>query len=268
VVLERGEFSLDVELAVAPGEVVAVVGPNGAGKSSLLAALAGLVPLRAGRITLGGVALDDPAHDVFVPPRHRRIGLVFQDYLLFPHMSVRENVAFGLRARGLAGRRAARTAADGWLDRMGLPDCGARRPRTLSGGQAQRVALARALATGPRLLLLDEPLAALDADVRADLREFLRATLPASGAAVVVVTHDPADAAVIADRLVVIEAGRVAASGTAAGLAERPPTRYLARLFGTTTGCPPQLGSASLGWARRSEVPGAGLLWYGEGPRS
>jgi len=234
VVVDRGPFALDVALDVAPGEVVGVLGPNGAGKSSLLAALAGLLPLRDGRIMLDDEVLDDPAADRFVEPRRRPVGLVFQDYLLFGTMSVRDNVAFGLRARRLASRRAAHDAADAWLDRMGLSGYGPRRPATLSGGQAQRVALARALATGPRLLLLDEPLAALDATTRVDLRTFLRATLPATGAAVLVVTHDPTDAAALADRLIVLGSGTVDAAGTPAGLAENPPTPYIAQLFGTT----------------------------------
>jgi molybdate transport system permease protein len=231
VVADRGAFTLDVELRVAPGEVVAVLGPNGAGKSSLLGALAGLLPLCAGEVALDGEMLDDPATDRYVEPRHRPVGFVFQDYLLFGHMSVRENIAFGPRARRLAGRQAAGAAADGWLARMGLAGLGARPPAALSGGQAQRVALARALATGPRLLLLDEPLAALDATTRGDLRAFLRTTLPTTGAAVVLVTHDPADAAALADRLVILESGEVAATGTAAALAADPPTPYVARLF-------------------------------------
>jgi molybdate transport system ATP-binding protein len=232
VLAERGGFTLDVALEVAPGEVVGVLGPNGAGKSSLLAALAGLLPLRDGLVSLDGEALDDPAADLFVEPRRRAVGFVFQDYLLFRHLSVRDNVAFGLRARRLASRRDALAAAEAWLDRMDLAGFGSRRPATLSGGQAQRVALARALATRPRLLLLDEPLAALDATTRVDLRAFLRATLPETGAAVLVVTHDPADAAALADRLVVLDAGTVAATGSPAGLAADPPSPYVAHLFG------------------------------------
>ncbi|MDT3446018.1 MULTISPECIES: sulfate/molybdate ABC transporter ATP-binding protein [unclassified Pseudofrankia] len=232
VVVSREAFTLDVALDVAPGEVVGVLGPNGAGKSSLLAALAGLLPLRDGLVALDGEVLDDAAADRFVEPRHRPVGVVFQDYLLFRHMSVRDNVAFGLRARRLTSRRDAHAAADAWLDRMGLAGFGPRRPATLSGGQAQRVALARALATGPRLLLLDEPLAALDATTRVDLRAFLRATLPATGAAVLVVTHDPTDAAGLADRVVILDAGAVAAEGKPTDLAENPPTRYVAQLFG------------------------------------
>jgi molybdate transport system ATP-binding protein len=230
VVTDRAH--LDVTLDVDPGQVVAVLGPNGAGKSSLLAALAGLLPLRDGRVSLDGEILDDPGADVFVEPRHRPVGLVFQDYLLFRHLTVRENVAFGLRARHLLGRREAGAAADEWLARMGLAGFGPRRPATLSGGQAQRVALARALATDPRLLLLDEPLAALDAGTRRELREFLRATLPATGAAVVIVTHDPADADAVADRLVLVEDGTVAAEGTLAELSAAPPTPYAAQVFG------------------------------------
>src|SRR6266581_1649385 len=151
-----GAFELDMQLAVAAGELVAVLGPNGAGKTSLLRALAGLLSLSAGRVTLDGVVLEDPAEGIRVPTERRPVGMVFQDYLLFPHLSAVENVAFGLRARGVR-RAEARRTAQGWLERLGLPDVADAGPRALSGGQQQRVALARALATKPRLLLLDEP---------------------------------------------------------------------------------------------------------------
>jgi len=157
-----GVFEIDVELAVAAGELVAVLGPNGAGKTSLLRALAGLLPLRTGCVMLDGIVLEDPAAGIRVPSERRPIGLVFQEYLLFPHLSVRENVAFGLRARGMA-RAVALGEADRWLERVGLSGEGDRKPASLSGGQAQRVALARVLALNPALLLLDEPMAALDA---------------------------------------------------------------------------------------------------------
>ncbi len=177
VVASRGDFRLDVELTVEPGEVVALLGPNGAGKSTALAALAGLVPLEAGRVELGGRVLDDPAAGVRLPPPDRRIGVVFSDALLFPHLSVLENVAFGPRALGVARDTARRTAQE-LLDSLDVGALAARRPRQLSGGQAQKVALARALAVEPELLLLDEPLSALDAGarprVRADLRRRLR----------------------------------------------------------------------------------------------
>src|SRR5213080_415548 len=157
-----GSFDLDVDLTVAPGEVVALLGPNGAGKTSVLRVLAGLLTLDAGRIALDGTVLDEPANAIRMPVEQRPIGMVFQDYLLFPHLSVAENVAFGLRSRGMA-HRPALAEAGRWLARVGLPVEGDRRPASLSGGQAQRVALARALASNPALLLLDEPMAALDA---------------------------------------------------------------------------------------------------------
>src|SRR5437879_2582258 len=154
--LTRGSLVLDLEVAAHEGEVVAVLGPNGAGKTSLLRALAGLLPLTEGRITLDGMVLEDPGATIFVPPEQRRVGMVFQDYLLFPHLSVLENVAFGLRSRG-TGRKTADGRARDWLERLDLAAYATARPDSLSGGQRQRVALARALATDPRLLLLDQP---------------------------------------------------------------------------------------------------------------
>src|SRR5690606_31137365 len=159
--VHRGAFTLDVTLAVGPAQVVTVLGPNGAGKSTLLAALAGLIRPDAGRIELGGRTLVDVARGTHQPPQHRRVGLVLQDYLLFPHLSALENVAFGPRSRG-TGRREARAVAGQWLERVGIGALAGRRPHELSGGQAQRVALARALAADPQLLLLDEPPAAPD----------------------------------------------------------------------------------------------------------
>lgn len=207
--VRRGRFRLDVDLAVAPGTTLAVVGRSGAGKSTLLQTLAGLLPLGEGRITLAGEVLDDPAERRFLPPERRPVGVVFQDYLLFPHLSARDNVAFGLRARLGHGRREARKRADGWLERFGVGPVGDHRPAALSGGQAQRVALARALAPEPRLLLLDEPLAALDSATRAEVRTFLRGVLPELAAPVLLVTHDPTDAAVLADRTLTVADGRV-----------------------------------------------------------
>jgi molybdate transport system ATP-binding protein len=226
-----GALDLDLDLDVADGEVVALLGPNGAGKSTALRAIAGLQPLDAGRVELDGAVLDDPAAGVFVPVAERSIGLVFQDYLLFPRMSARENVAFGLRARGVPKAEARRRAGE-WLDRLGLDGHADARPRALSGGQAQRVALARALAPGPRLLLLDEPLAALDARARIQVRAELRRHLGTFPGARLLVTHDPLDALVLADRLVVLDGGRVTQSGPPAEVARRPRTRYVADLVG------------------------------------
>lgn len=228
---ERANFSLRMGLEVAPGEVVALLGPNGAGKTTALRCLAGLLPLDAGRVELSGEVVDEPAGRRFVPAARRRIGVVFQDYLLFPHLSALDNVAFGLRARG-ARRQDADNRARAWLDRVGLAERATARPSTLSGGQSQRVALARALVTEPQLLLLDEPLAALDAGTRVQVRAELRRHLEAYAGAVVLVTHDPLDAMVLADRLVVMESGCIVQQGSSAQVARAPRTDYVAKLVG------------------------------------
>lgn len=225
LVVERDAFRLDVALRAAPGDVVALLGPNGAGKTTALRALAGLVPLSAGHLLLDGADLGR------TPPEARPVGVVFQDYLLFPHLSALDNVAFGPRCRKVP-KAAARAQAAAWLERMGLAEHAASRPRRLSGGQAQRVALARALATRPRLLLLDEPLAALDARTRLDVRAQLRRHLADFEAVAVLVTHDPLDAMVLADHLVVIEDGRVVQEGGPADIARHPRSDYIARLVG------------------------------------
>jgi molybdate transport system ATP-binding protein len=225
LVVRRASFDLDLPLTAAPGEVVALLGPNGAGKSTALRALAGLVPMAGGHVRVDGEDLRP------LPPDRRRIGMVFQDYLLFPHLSVLENVAFGPRCRGM-GRRAARRVAAGWLERVGLAGYAQARPRALSGGQAQRVALARALAVDPGLLLLDEPLAALDAHTRLEIRAALRRHLAGFAGAAVLVTHDPLDAMVLADRIAVVEGGRLVQEGAPADVARHPRTDYVARLVG------------------------------------
>jgi molybdate transport system ATP-binding protein len=226
-----GALALDVNLTLSTEETVVLLGPNGAGKTTVLRTLAGLVALDAGRVELDGEALDDPAADVFVTAERRPVGVVFQDYLLFPHLSALDNVAFGLRARGV-GRAEARAQAGRGLERVGLADRGGSRPAQLSGGQAQRVALARALAIQPRVLLLDEPLAALDASTRVELRRELRAQLGAFSGIRLLVTHDPIEAMALADRIVVMEDGRLSQEGTPTELRERPRTRYVADLVG------------------------------------
>jgi molybdate transport system ATP-binding protein len=232
LIVDRGpDFRLDIRLDIAAGEVVALLGPNGAGKTTALRALAGLEPLTDGRIRVGDRTLDDARARRWTPPEQRPIGVVFQDYLLFPHLSALENVAFGPRSHG-TDRRTARAVAAGWLDRVGLAAHARRKPRQLSGGQAQRVALARALAVDPELLLLDEPLAALDARTRLDTRAELHRHLAAHPGATLIVTHDPLDAIVLADRLVIVEHGRVVQEGDAAAITAQPRTDYVARLVG------------------------------------
>ncbi|HUQ58567.1 ABC transporter ATP-binding protein [Lentzea sp.] len=225
----RGSFTLDLDVTIAPGEVVALLGPNGAGKSTALRTLAGLLPLTSGHIAVGESTWDGA--DDFVPAEKRPIGVVFQDYLLFAHMSALENVAFGLRARGTR-RGEARAEAARWLDRVGLADHAQAKPRSLSGGQAQRVALARALATGPSLLLLDEPLAALDASTRLQVRSELGRHLADFDGHTLLVTHDPLDAMVLADRLVILENGRAVQQGSPSEVARQPRTGYVANLVG------------------------------------
>jgi molybdate transport system ATP-binding protein len=229
--LRLGTLALDATIDAAPGEIVVLLGPNGAGKTTLLRAIAGLVPLDRGEVTLDGAVLDDVARGLHVPPEGRSIGVVFQDYLLFPHLSAIENVAFGLLARG-TDRHHALARAREWLERLGLGAQADARPRALSGGQAQRVALARALAFEPRVLLLDEPLAALDAAARGEVRRDLKRHLASFAGIRVVVTHDPLEAIALADRLVILENGRVVQAGTAGEVTQHPRTRYVADLVG------------------------------------
>lgn len=229
--VHRDEFRLRADVSVAPGEVVAVLGPNGAGKSTTVRCLAGLEPLDAGSIVLDGATLDDPAGDVLVAPEARPIGVVFQQYLLFEHLTALDNVAFGLCARGTK-KRAARRRAGEWLERLGVAEVSGRRPATLSGGQAQRVALARALVTDPRLLLLDEPLAAIDAGNRNEIRRELRRHLASFDGMRLLITHDPMDAYALADRLMVIEEGAVVQTGTVADVTAHPRSHYVAELVG------------------------------------
>jgi len=229
--VRRGSFTLEVSLAAAPGQVLGLLGPNGAGKSTLLSAVAGLTPVSAGRITLASAVFDDADQGTFVEASGRPIGFVFQNYRLFPHMSVAENVAFSPRARG-QGKQAARSAASYWLDRLRLTDLADRKPGQLSGGQAQRVALARALAGQPSLLLLDEPLSALDAGTRLDVQAELKRHLSDFAGPCLLVTHDPLEALVLADQMVVLEGGRIVQEGTPALIARQPGTDYVAKLVG------------------------------------
>lgn len=225
-------FTLDIEMSISDGETVALLGPNGSGKSTAVAAIAGLLPIDSGKIALNGVALDDTATDVFVAAENRSVGVVFQDYLLFPHMSVVENVAFGLRSRGVSHEVALGQARE-WLERLGLEGLEKRRPRDLSGGQQQRVALARALVTEPELLLLDEPLSALDVTTRTELRRTLAEHLAGFEGPRLLITHDPAEAFLMADLIHIIEDGKVTQVGTADEISLRPRTAYAADLAGS-----------------------------------
>lgn len=249
--VRRGGFTLDVDLAVAPGEVLALVGPNGAGKSTALRAVAGLEALDRGRLELGGRVLDDAASGTFEPPSRRGVGTVFQDHRLFPHLTALGNVAFGPRAAGRDRTTAERTGR-AWLERLGVGDLADRRPAALSGGQAQRVAIARTLAAGPRALVLDEPLAALDARTRADVQRALAEHLAGFDGPCLLVTHDVVDALVLADRLAVLEGGRIVQDGAPADVVRRPGTPYAAHLLGLN------LYRAPVPFPTRGPAPGPG----------
>jgi molybdate transport system ATP-binding protein len=227
----RDGFEVEAAFEASPGQTVALLGPNGAGKSTVVAAVAGLVEPSAGTVVLDGRTLDDAAGGVHLPPEERPVGVVFQDLLLFPHLTATENVAFPLRARGVP-RAAARARAEALLERMGLGERAAARPGRLSGGEAQRVALARALVAEPRLLLLDEPTSALDVQAKAELRPLVQSILGGFEGIRVLVTHDPVEAMTLADRLVLIESGVVTQQGTPTEIREAPRTHYAAELVG------------------------------------
>jgi len=228
--LTRGAFRLDLALAVPGGRVVALMGRNGAGKSTAVAAVAGLLPLDAGRVVLDGEVLEDVGSGRSVPPERRPIGVVQQQPALFPHLSALDNVAFGLRTAGLR-RHAARERAARLLDEAGLAAFADRRPAALSGGQAARVALVRTLAREPALVLLDEPLAAIDAELRPALREAIRAQLTAFSGSAVLVTHDVRDAEALADEVVVVDGGRVVQRGPLDVLRADPAAPIVATLL-------------------------------------
>jgi molybdate transport system ATP-binding protein len=232
VVADRG---LDVEFALSAGEVVAVLGPNGAGKSTALHVIAGLVRPDEGLVRLGDRVLTDTAAKVDVATHDRRVGLLLQEPLLFPHMSVAANVAFGphSRRRGLrAVLGGDNAAALHWLREVDAEQLAGRRPRQLSGGQAQRVAIARALAAEPEVLLLDEPLSGLDVAAAAAVRAVLRKVATRDDRAALLVTHDLLDVYTLADRVLVLEDGKIAETGRVADVLTAPRSRFAARIAG------------------------------------
>jgi molybdate transport system ATP-binding protein len=214
-----------------PSGTLGLIGPSGAGKSTVLRAVAGLLRPARGRIALAGRTLFDSAGRIDLAPEHRRIGVVFQDYALFPHLTVAGNVAYGLRAAGWGRHDAARRASEA-LRRFGMDDLAGVRPASLSGGERQRVALARAVVTEPDALLLDEPLSALDAATRGHVATELAGHLGALGLPTILVSHDFQDVVGLADRIAVMEAGRVVQSGTAAELLESPASQFVAAFTG------------------------------------
>ncbi|KUI38232.1 molybdenum ABC transporter ATP-binding protein [Mycobacterium sp. IS-1496] len=222
---------VDVEFAVGPGEVLAVLGPNGAGKSTALHVIAGVVRPDDGVVRVGDRLLTDTAAGVHLPTHRRRVGLLLQDPLLFPHLRVAANVAFGARSSGQSRAKAVANAQH-WLGELDAAELAGRMPRQLSGGQAQRVALARALAAEPDVLLLDEPLAGLDVAVAGAMRRMLRQVLTRDGRSAVLVTHDLVDVATLADRVVVVDGGRVVETGPAAAVLTAPRSPFGARFAG------------------------------------
>jgi iron(III) transport system ATP-binding protein len=218
-----------VTLGLQAGQIGVLIGPSGCGKTSLLRAVAGLERLERGRIAIGGEPLSDAAAGLHQPAERRRIGMVFQDYALFPHLSVADNVAFGIAALPRAEREA---RVRRMLELVGLAHAARRAPHQLSGGQQQRVALARALAPGPRLLLLDEPFSSLDAHLRGELRQDIALALREVGAAALVVTHDAGDAMRMADDLILMDQGRVLQAGSPEDCYARPVSLDAARLLG------------------------------------
>ena len=248
---------VDIEFSVAAGEVLAVLGANGAGKSTALHMIAGLIRPDTGHVRVGDRVLTDTAAGVFVPTHERRVGLLLQDALLFPHLDVAANVAFAPRSgHPRKPRREARAAAMSWLDQVGASDLADRMPRQLSGGQAQRVALARALAADPDVLLLDEPLAGLDVSAASAMRKLLLHRLTRDGRSAVLITHDVLDVLTLADRVLILEDGRVAETGSSAAILASPRSRFGARFAGVNlvTGTAGRSGVLTTGW---------GATWHG-----
>lgn len=226
-VVDRG---LDVGFSVAAGEVLAVLGPNGAGKSTTAAVIAGLVDADSAMVRIGDRTLTDTARGVSVPTHDRRVGLLHQDPLLFPHLRVLGNVEFA--ARRHTDRARARAAARGWLEAVGIADLADRRPAEISGGQAQRVALARALAADPEVLILDEPLSGLDVSAAATARAVLRQVFTAGSRPVLLITHDVLDVLALADRVMVLDGGRVVEVGSVGRVLAAPRSGFGARIAG------------------------------------
>ena len=233
-----------VSLSLTEGQIGVLIGPSGCGKTSLLRAVAGLEPLAGGRIAMGGEPLSEAASGLQVPAEKRRIGMVFQDYALFPHLSVADNVAFGIEHLP-RGERAERVQQ--MLDLVGLGHAARRAPHQLSGGQQQRVALARALAPAPKLLLLDEPFSSLDVDLRERLAHDVRQILKDHGATALVVTHDQLEAFALGDVIGVMNKGRLEQWDSAYALYHRPATRFVAQFIGHGVFAPAQIVACAHG---------------------
>lgn len=252
----------DFQFTVGDGEVVAVLGPNGAGKSTLLGLIAGLLRPDEGRVVIGDTTVADASDGTFVPAHSRGVALLAQDPLLFPHMTVAANVAYAPRCRG-HNRSRARSVAQQWLRAVDAEDLAERRPSQLSGGQAQRIALARALAAEPRVLLLDEPMSALDVTAAPAMRRLLRDMLTAERRTAVVVTHDLLDALAMANTVVVVEDGRIVQQGPVREVLAAPRSAFAARIAGTNlvSGTVAAPGVLKTSWG--TAISGAGDLPVG-----
>jgi molybdate transport system ATP-binding protein len=270
----RGEFQLDVAFQAEPGTTTVLVGESGAGKTSVLRLVAGLDRLDRGHVTVGAQQYADAGRNLHLPAWERDIGYVPQDYALFPHLSVFDNVAFGPRASGMPRHRITSAVTEA-LTLVGIPELARRRPHELSGGQQQRAALARALALQPAVLLLDEPLSSLDLQTRRALRVELRALLVRLPCLTLYVTHNPVEALVLSDQIVVLDEGRVAQAGTREELLRYPRTPFVAELVGTnlfvgrpvTTDGPEPTIRTPEGLVEISEVAGPGAAYLTVSPR-
>jgi len=227
-----GSFSLEASLSVAAGETMALVGPTGCGKTTCLMIIAGILAPDWGRVMLGDRALCDMEKGIWCPPHKRNIGVVFQDYALFPHMTAFDNVAYGLKAKGVRGDTLRKKALAA-LEMVGIPELAHRKPPQLSGGEKQRLALARAAAVDSPVLLLDEPISALDPHTRDSVRRELKSLISSLGKTTIVVTHDPVDAFTLGQKICVLEGGRVQQIGDSMGLLLYPKTPFVARFMGT-----------------------------------